>query len=340
MKNFIAKRVGASAVALLFFFVAAMADNWMTPLPDDTPITQLSIPGTHDSATGEGFRGDLGMAYGEAVARTQELTLSAQWDCGIRAFDLRPAVVGEADAPRMQIYHGRMETRLGFSDALQTLCRKLDEAPGEFAIVIIRHESDINTPIQKCWRRLMAQCIAEFDGAGRLVHYVPGLTLGDVRGKILLFSRDDYEGNLIGAYVRSWTHTDSFGQQKKARLVAADGKNERLMVQDFYDCTTPELLRRKLSTLLKMFKKSAKASSGVWVINHASGYTKDASSDGYRDNATQTNNALLAAVTSLNGVSNHKGITMIDYAGVDDTRGYHVSGLALVKAIIAQNRGL
>ena len=38
--------------ALLISCNVAMADNWITSLPDNVYITQLSIPGTHDAGTG------------------------------------------------------------------------------------------------------------------------------------------------------------------------------------------------------------------------------------------------------------------------------------------------
>ena len=53
--------------------------NWMEWIPDGTPISELAIPGTHDSASLDG--GDL--------VETQDLSLRAQLDAGIRAFDIR-----------------------------------------------------------------------------------------------------------------------------------------------------------------------------------------------------------------------------------------------------------
>ena len=50
------------------------------PLDDNIYVSQLSIPGTHDAATGDGTTFSLG--------KTQDMTLDQQFEMGIRAFDL------------------------------------------------------------------------------------------------------------------------------------------------------------------------------------------------------------------------------------------------------------
>lgn len=45
--------------------------NWMGRISDDAYFMQLSVPGTHDAGTGDGFTwGDLGDMFG----KTQDLT--------------------------------------------------------------------------------------------------------------------------------------------------------------------------------------------------------------------------------------------------------------------------
>ena len=95
-----------------------LADNaaWMAGLSDDTFISQISIPGTHDAGTGHGVNNYL-IISGKIYAVTQEKTLTEQWNSGIRAFDLRPSV----DGSQLRIYHGLISTDLYFDDALKTL---------------------------------------------------------------------------------------------------------------------------------------------------------------------------------------------------------------------------
>ena len=104
---------------------------WMTPLADDTPLTCLSIPGAHDaaSATITAFR---------RWTRTQELDIAGLRNCGVRAFDLRPAWVDGC----MGLYHDKYSAHVGFKTVIDALILALDRHPGEGAIVIIRHEEE------------------------------------------------------------------------------------------------------------------------------------------------------------------------------------------------------
>ncbi|HWR47487.1 MAG TPA: hypothetical protein VN327_07745, partial [Pseudonocardiaceae bacterium] len=54
----------------------------MRDIPGDTPVTELSIPGTHNS-------GCIGGPFG--LAQTQDLDLSDQLNAGIRFLDIRLA---------------------------------------------------------------------------------------------------------------------------------------------------------------------------------------------------------------------------------------------------------
>jgi hypothetical protein len=56
--------------------------SWMTPLPDDTPVSRLSIPGAHDAATSS-------ITSWPMWTKPQELDIAALWNAGVRAFDLR-----------------------------------------------------------------------------------------------------------------------------------------------------------------------------------------------------------------------------------------------------------
>ena len=82
-------------LVLSTFVLSMHADNWMYRLPDDAYVATLSIPGSHDSGTGNGFPGITTSIYGpfgDKYARTQDRNFEDQWNMGIRAFDLRPAI--------------------------------------------------------------------------------------------------------------------------------------------------------------------------------------------------------------------------------------------------------
>ena len=60
--------------------------NWMSHIPNDKLISEISIPGTHDSAAR--FEDGIG-----SFIRCQDLTLTEQLNRGIRFFDIRQRAI-------------------------------------------------------------------------------------------------------------------------------------------------------------------------------------------------------------------------------------------------------
>ena len=76
----------------LFISVAAQ-NNWMELLDDSRLVTDLSLAGTHDAATAEGWSGvaDISLGtytMGDMTARAQDFTIEEQWNLGVRVFDI------------------------------------------------------------------------------------------------------------------------------------------------------------------------------------------------------------------------------------------------------------
>ncbi|MBO4550050.1 MAG: hypothetical protein J5733_04910, partial [Bacteroidaceae bacterium] len=312
----------------------------MSGIPDDTFVGQLSIPGTHDAGTGHGVNNYLGVISGSTYALTQEKTLTEQWNSGIRAFDLRPAV----DGSRLRIYHGLISTNLYLDDALSTLCGLLDSHPTEMCIVIIRHEDDSESNDNKAkWPSMMKTLLNSAPTSTHAANYNPMATLGEMRGKILILSRDNYDTNPVGGYITGWGFSSDFNNQQNGKITGV-GTQGKLYVQDFYDMSASGAPAAKTASIQRMlqFSSSENTDPGLWVINHTSGYSKTqsifsytlATSNGYRDNA-QTQNA--AAISYINTISGPTGIIMMDFAGEDVSGSYQVKGQALTDAIIANN---
>lgn len=102
------------------------SNNWMTHLDDDIYVSQLSIPGTHDSATK-----DCSLSQG----RCQDLTIAEQLAMGIRVFDLRPT-------SDLTIYHGEISCGITLSEVWEAFNNFLDDNPGEFIVTIVKWESE------------------------------------------------------------------------------------------------------------------------------------------------------------------------------------------------------
>jgi hypothetical protein len=289
---------------------------WMTPLADDTPLTCLSIPGAHDaaSATITAFR---------RWTRTQELDIAGLWNCGVRAFDLRPAWVDGS----MGLYHDKYSAHVGFRAVMDALILALDRHPGEGAIVIIRHEeeADRNAPE---WASELGSIL---DGLRpRLASWSQDMTLGDLRGKILVLSRNAYAGGPIGGYLLGWTSSADASAQRSARVTDEAGGEHPFWVQDYYH---PDGADDKWEEIRDMLDASANAEEPrPLVVNHASGYLGKLPD--YRGNARNVNAKTAEYIKDLGGPA---GIVMMDFAGIDRSVGTEVGGKKLVEAVIGRN---
>lgn len=318
--------------------VRADNTNWMADVSDNTFMGQLSIPGSHDAGTGHGVNNVYVIVSGSKYAVTQEKTLTQQWNSGIRAFDLRPAV----DGSRLRIYHGIVSTNLYLDDALSTLCGLLDAHPTETCIVIIRHETE-GDDNNNTWSTKMKELLTSSPTSTHAVNYDPMAKLGDMRGKLLILSRDNYDTNPIGGYVTGWGFNSDFNNQKGGKITGV-GTQGNVYIQDFYDVSASGAPATKTASIERMlqFSTSENTDPSIWVINQTSGYSKTASvlgntvatSDGYRDNAATQNPAAASYINSHPGST---GIILMDFAGEDASGSYQVKGQTLTDAIIANN---
>lgn len=288
---------------------------WMTPLPDDRPVASLSIPGAHDAAT-------AGVTAWKTWTQTQDLDIAALWNCGVRAFDLRPALVGGT----MGIYHDKYSCNVTFPEVMKALILALEKHPGEGAIVLIRHEeeADGNNPE---WGAEMGRCLAGL--REHLVDYRDGLTLGQLRGKILVLSRNEYAGGPHGAYIKGWTSGTDVSAQKRALLMVRDGPTCPFWVQDYYHPNGAEDKWAQVKGLLD----AVGAGPAPLTVNHASGYV--GTLPDYRSNARDIN---ARAAEYIRASGKPAGIVMMDFAGVDRSSGKEVAGKTLIKALLGPVR--
>ena len=317
------KKILFTGAVLLFGAVSGACAGWMSKIADNVRVERMSIPGSHDSATGCGTTCD-------SLAQTQELDIASQFDAGIRAFDFRPS----ADGDTLRIYHGMFATGATFEEALDTLVAKLEKDPEEFAIIIMRHEDTHESATEKAaWAPMMNRLLNNYSHCERLIQFRPGLTAGDMRGKILILSRDKYGDVPVGGYIRDWSHEADFASQDAA-VIYGDGEAP-LHVQDFYD--TYEALDVKIASIKEVIDYcQSSPSAGKWVINHASGYYSPSTVtvDSYRVNANAINGEVARYLKEGKGPV---GIIMMDFAGADRSGDRVVDGKILIDAIVERN---
>lgn len=210
------------------------ADNadWMSALRDNARLSELSVPGTHDSMS---HRGNLSFVDN---TRTQTMNLQQQLESGIRYIDIRVKYT-ETGFP---LHHGIVYLGYDFEDVLKTVQIFLKQHPGETIIMRLKQEnSSASDPQMKAvfdtyyerYQNLFWKPTGEKDP-----------TLGSMRGKLVLLS-DVLSLNLYGLNYRD------------------------LDTQDYYDLGTNWDLYTKWEKVKAHAKKVDVMNSGV-TLNHLS----------------------------------------------------------------------
>ena len=145
--------------------------NWMHYVNGNKKLSDLTIPGTHDSGTWT-----LGLSY-----QCQTMTLAAQLHSGIRFLDIRLKPSGDND--KLQVWHGGGgETGLQFTEDIVDVCRAfLHENPSETLIMSIKDESQTFVREEDFYKRLWGD-IQSYGGLFFTEDRVPQLC--EVRGTL------------------------------------------------------------------------------------------------------------------------------------------------------------
>lgn len=285
------------------------AADWMSVLKDDQRVSKVSIPGTHDAFTGMGFYDELLKYIFNLTAISQVATFEEQLKGGIRFFDVRPVVATDTltKAKVLRCAHGISEINVTFEEALEQLAAFLKSHPTEFAIFKLQNDNGVENQMK--FIPMMNEVLSRFNFAhnGIFADWRPDITVGELRGKILLINRVAYDiPNMYGAY-GEWPDEDPDGEtlskrgervslEEETSLVimgVKDTANIRstMYVQDYYKTNESSIkdfsrLEEKKSAVKNLMAASRKVadSEDVWIINHCSAYT-EVSPRGYAANA-------------------------------------------------------
>lgn len=272
--------------------------QWMLYLPDNLYVTDLSIPGTHDAATST--LSPLGF-------QCQSKTIAEQLDLGVRFFDLRPGT-------GLKIYHGTGNTGVAFDDAIAALSTFMESNTSEACFAVMQNETGWEE-----WAAEMGQYLHHTSTfRDRFIAYRPDLTLGECRGKIMILSRNDYDGGIVGGRITDWGDN---GVNRVSPIIgpAAEGT---LRLQDHYN-----LLNRnkqaEINAMLDLARGEEKEPQ-QWVMNFTS-----LAGISPKSNARSYNPATADYLLTHPG---RTGVVMMDFAGDAST-----SGDLLLRRIIDQN---
>ena len=166
------------------------ATNWMSKIAGTTPISRLTIPGTHDSAT-YNYHGVL-----KEWVVTQDSNLRKQLDSGIRFLDIRARVIDDV----LAIHHSSFFLNMFLGDVLNECRTFLEENPSEAIFMSVKKDhNDENSTLsfEQAFlnRYFNAPEYKRLWYGGTTRNTFP--TMDEVRGKIVLMSRtglDDSRG--------------------------------------------------------------------------------------------------------------------------------------------------
>ena len=218
-----------------------LSSNWMGAISDDAALSEISIPGTHDSgATRSGFIYNFG--------HNQDLSIIDQLSVGVRFLDVRLTLKKD----KLKVYHGVLNQKKTFEEVVDDCSTFLKAHSTETIIMSVKKESgdDISNAVKTV--------VQKDPTLWYLENEVP--TLGEVRGKIVLFRR--YDGD-IGLNL-------SDGFQDNATFDVDNGV--KCHVQDYYKVGTKNGLSSEWTAIEECLKYAKTAEKGEYVINFTSAY--------------------------------------------------------------------
>ncbi|MCB5168857.1 phosphatidylinositol-specific phospholipase C domain-containing protein [Streptomyces bambusae] len=282
--------------------------EWMWGIANDTPLSAMSIPGTHDTLS----------IHGGGMVATQEDygnsadTLTAQLDRGVRAIDIRVRAIGGS----FTIHHGKAYQQANFDDVLSKARSFLAKHPTETIVMRLRAEcpyggggiadcsndpsSVTPTQVREIFDGYRSRYSSLFykdsvSGAGRAK--VP--TLGQVRGKLVLGSFDNADGDHYGIA--------GFNDHKEDHWGADNVPEKWGYVKDNVD----KAINGRAGDTYLTYASASKAPIGLLPSDFAGGHSEPLGDAG-GDWMDGVNYRLMKY---LNGNSGRVGIIMTDFPG-------------------------
>ena len=316
--------------------------EWMKHIPGSAYACLVTIPGSHDSATAEGW------VDPDAAARSQaqDVTLDRQLADGVRGFDIRPNLTDG----RWVCSHAADNTVLPLDDCFDKFTRFLDAHPSEYLVIHIYRGGG------REWTDTEREAFARFLAlyGDRLADFRRDLTVDDLRGKILLFCREEYPGTVYGAKLTSSLRDDyGWGSwldwDRQTNITATGNSAEgRVFYQDLADTCGEGKQQEKLDGIRRLLDfttayRPAVPENCIWYFNFASAYndadvtstgSKMWNSDGYRGNSTYTNPCFIDYLAANPGPA---GIVLADYVCTNSSGRFTTRGADLIEALIDNN---
>jgi hypothetical protein len=115
-----------------------------------------------------------------------------------------------------------MQTELLVKDFFIKMRDFLRENPTEFCIVTsnVTETRDMNA-----WAKQFAALTGDSELSGLFADFAPRLTVGEMRGHVLLLSRDACNGMTAGGFLKGWSSSKHFNEQQNGTIKGTDGNS-------------------------------------------------------------------------------------------------------------------
>ena len=160
--------------------------DWMSFRSDDTKLSEMNIPGTHDTMA----------LYGGITTECQTKTLTEQYDMGARFIDIRARRLGDT----LPIHHGIIFQNAYFEeDVVAPTVEWLKRHPGETILMLVMQENFKPVVGELQYHELVRNAL---DGAGaRYLEHMP-TTLGEARGYIIIVQKNwPFDEPVFGVHI-------------------------------------------------------------------------------------------------------------------------------------------
>lgn len=312
--------------------------SWMNQISDNTLLSNINIPGTHDSGTAN-VEGSWNENFN--VVATQKYFIDEQLFAGIRSLDIRYAY--NESAKEIVLCHGsgsyvchdkdhgkNKDTNLTLKKVMDAAKSFLNEHPSETIIMTLKQDDGNSKAPSE-----MAKVILEYtDICYDWSNSSP--TLGDVRSKIVLMTRTPAASlnagdkrKYFGPDISNWDNLYNDDIHFAQQIYSDSSSKGNVWIQDDYECSDGNKKMQVLHVLDQLNKSAGsqtsdnrgttpnQPSTSDFVFNYTSKTTSDSAGLSPLGGARIMNHYLLYDSNMKNyfaGSTKYRsGITVMDY---------------------------
>lgn len=282
--------------------------SWLDDIKDETLLSQLAIPGTHNS--GASF-------IALPSVQCQGADISEQLEHGVRFLDFRvsrPLINLFRSADNLEVVHGKFPVKAPVSLKVETVLNQvysfLENHPSETVIVSIKQEGTGTWEGDDFPNLIWSKYIEPNQDKWYLEDKIPYLS--DVRGKAFLFRRFGVNDETLKSHFgfdASWWKYNTPNDDR--------GK---YIVQDWCEVQEPTDLEEKVKYINEQLKRASEfnATEEACQEDHAKLFVNFCSASNFFNPNIWPRKVADAVSRDIQGLESGCGVVITDYAETDD----------------------